>query len=213
MALTNYCTKLLYSPSFGDDQDHPGSTSEALPRAAWHGWLAGYVLGGREEVPHSVDFHSSLWEMEQGALSQDNPQTRQERNLFFFFPGSSLQVWKRVLVYSLAPNKHLHAFAHCCRRSSLSPLIHPGLPCLCTPVTPGELGSYQKAVNHLKHPLTSFCRSSLRSRDKFQLLAHSSDATLERLNLISAKTAPGRGDSTETHRLSSHPTTSFSALR
>lgn len=96
------------------------------------------------------------------------PKHGRRETLFFFFPGSSLQVWKRVLVYSLAPNKHLYAFAHCCQRSSLSPLIHPGLPCLCTPVTPGELGSYQKAVNHLKHPLTSFCRSSLRSWDKFQ---------------------------------------------
>lgn len=37
------------------------------------------------------------------------------------------------------------------------------------PVTSEELGSYQEAVNHLKNPLTSFCRNSPYSQDKFQL--------------------------------------------
>lgn len=33
--------------SFGDTQDHPGSTSETLSLAAWHRGLTGHVFGRR----------------------------------------------------------------------------------------------------------------------------------------------------------------------
>lgn len=39
-------------PSFGDTQDHPGSTSETLSLATWHRGPTGHVLEDGEKVSH-----------------------------------------------------------------------------------------------------------------------------------------------------------------
>lgn len=79
-------------PSFGDTQDHPGSTSETLSLAAWHRGLTGYVFGGWAEGNTYrwlslalLAFHASacLWRMEQGACSQGTPQIWQQRRPIF----------------------------------------------------------------------------------------------------------------------------------
>lgn len=75
-------------PSFGDTQDHPGSTGETLPLAAWHRGLTGRLFGGLAEgITYGclslalLAFHASacLWKMEQGACSQSTPQIWQQR--------------------------------------------------------------------------------------------------------------------------------------
>jgi len=79
-------------PSFGDTQDHPGSTSETSSLAAWHRGLTGDVFGGWAGVATYrwlslaiLAYHDSacLWRMEQGAHTQGTPQIWQLRRPSF----------------------------------------------------------------------------------------------------------------------------------
>lgn len=78
--------------SFGDTQDHPGSTSETLSLAAWYKGLTGGVFGGWAGGAKYrwlslallvFQARACLWGMEQGACSQGTPEIWQQKGPSF----------------------------------------------------------------------------------------------------------------------------------
>lgn len=87
-----------------------------------------------------------------GLLPRHTPNLAAKKT--HFFQEVHCRPWKIWQFTAWSLNKLVHVFANYHQYSSLGPLIHPDLPCFHIPAMPQELGSYQKTMNHLKHPLT-----------------------------------------------------------